>query len=319
MNSPERRTNQEVSLADAQKEKESNPIFVVRFGFGPHSIRYSDWHVHLGQDLDSFFEPSDSPQRNIFYMEDATGSQSFVNKAKEAYRVYGSWLRAYFWADLGSVWRELDLSGEERFPSEDKLDRLIDVKLSSLSGVSADNYYFCKATLVSIDEMIQRKNIKIELETETRKNAQERSSVQNTTRLLEENMNPTSSDEMRDWIMRMWNLRKTRDSKISDDILDLYKRTYKQKVPTKIYVSLGEGHLGAQELLGRKLGKRPSYNISLSQGSILPELTDISSMAVRFDLATSKAFAILDSGTHVSSEEWQGLYEEVMNPHTSAK
>lgn len=314
MNLPEQKIEQRISFPDSQKEKENSPIFVVRFGVGPHVVENSDWHIDLRRDLDSFFEPHDPSQRNIFYLEDALGSQSFVEHMGRAYKVYKSWLKAYFWSDLKPVWKKLDLVGQERFPPSDKLDEIIDFKLKSLSGTNAANYIFLKTVLASMDEIIEKKHIKIDLQTETRRDAGERTSAQNTVRLLTALLF-TSSNEMREWIIRIWRLRKLRDSKITEDLMDIYRKAHKKNVLTKVYVCLGVGHESCKDLLAERLGKKPSYDISLIKGSFHPSYEfDESSEAARFSVIADKAFALLDSGEKISDDDWQKMYEQTLSP-----
>ncbi len=295
-----------------KREGEGNPIFVVRFGFGAHGVRGSNWDVQLSQDLDLFFQPSNSPQRNILFMEDAMGTQSFTKNVKRGYREYGSWLRAYFWADFSKVWTQLGLEGEERFPSVDRLDKLIDTRLrvSSNEAVDpkypgyADTYRFIKSVLEAIDDVIKKRGVKIELEFETRRDEQERVKVQKAIDFLERHTTG-SLDAFKEWIMQMWNLERLRDVKIIDDLMELYKKTYKQKIPTKIYVSLGEYHAPIKDRLGQKLGKRPSYDISMKETADHPEYENS-----EFTVVVAQTFALLDSGTHISNNEWVDLYEQ---------
>lgn len=301
------------ALVPAKKEGEGSPIFVARLGMGPHSLKYSDWHIQLGQDVSSYFQPSNSPQRNIFYMEDASGSQSFKDNMSKAYKVYGSWGRAYFWADLRQVWKKLDLTGPERFPLADELDHLVDTKISSVSKSDADSYNFSRTILQSVDEVIIKKGLRIDVETETRRNAQERSSVKNLMMVG----GISSAEEMRDWIMNLWNLRKLRDSKIVDDLTVFYKKAYKQKLQTRIYVSLGEGHSGIKELLIQRLGRSPSYDISFVKGSVNPEYLQErggSGGAIRFDAIVTKAVNLLDSKVQLSNNDWEELYKQLLQP-----
>ncbi len=169
MNLPEGKISQERPFSE-QKEKENNPIFVSRFGFGPHTIKYSNWYMQLAQDLDSFFQSSELPQRNILYIEDASGSQTFAENLKRGYKRYGSWLRAYFWADGAKAWRQ-ELGGEDRFPPIDFLDKVINIKTSSGKETSdAENSRFMKELLGTVDIIVNRKNIAIEVVPETRRN-----------------------------------------------------------------------------------------------------------------------------------------------------
>jgi len=317
MSSKEQKINQGES-PDLPKEKDNHPIFVARFGVGPHGIRVSNWHNDLKEDLDSFFTPSDSEKRNIFYMEDALGSQQFISNAKRAYKVYGSWATAYFWADIiPGISKKLGLIDEERFPSPDKLDSLITTKIvSTASRRVREGYYFTKTVLEAIDEISAKKNITIELQTENRKNAQERSTVENAIRFLDENQNLGSSLEMRDWIMRSWSLRNLRDSRVIDDLEDLYKKAHRQKTQIKVYVSLGGDHVGCEDLLIKRLGQRPSYNVSFTRGSVYPQYEDPSSFdkPARFRVVSDKAHALLDSCTQISNDRWQRLFEEFSTP-----
>lgn len=298
MNSPEQRANNSSLQPDTRTERTTNPIFQVRFGCGAHSLRLSDWHEVMIQDLDSFFQHSNSTQRNIFFMEDAFGSQSFQDVIRRAYRTYGKYTTAWAYANLY-------LRPSDGFPPAARIDSKYSQVVASQVPVLADGLRFADKIFGALDRIVESKVVTIDFALETRKDAKERTQIENTARYMETHGRPSSPEDLGQYVLRAWNMRKVRDQKIVDDLTDSYKKAFKQKQLTKVYVSLGEEHAGVSDLMTSRLRQRPSYEITLNSRPLYPQYE-----ASAANMVIERALALMDTKTPISTQQWQDMYAE---------
>ena len=292
MTSPEQSANQS-SQIDAQKEQVGQTLFQVRFGLGPHPVRVSDWHDALVQDLDSYFQSSNTTQRNIFFSEDALGSQSYLDILRTAYKNYGKYTTAFAYTRLHRL--------RDGFPSADSIETQYNTQVLSQHPFMSDGARFIHEVFGALDGIIERRGIKIDLETETRKDPRERQQIE---RILTLAQKPRlqSVEEFHRQALMLWNMKRIRDRKIVEDLADLYKKAIRKNESTRIYVSLGQNHSGVSDLLAAKLYKRPSHEISVIRGELHSSKKEIFPAAI----------ALLDSGSEISPEQWQALFESCM-------
>lgn len=284
---------------DSRSERTTTPIFQVRFGCGAHSLRLSDWHEVMVQDLDSFFDSSDPTQRNIFFMEDAFGSQGFQDTIRKAYRGYGKYTTAWAYANL-------HLRPSEGFPPATSVHARYSQVVASQVPVLADGLKFSDKVFGTLDEIVGRKGINIDFALETRRDPKERAQIERTATFMETHGRFHSAEEFRQYVLQAWNMRRVRDQKIVEDLRDLYKKTFKQKQPTKVYVSLGEDHAAISDLMTTKLGKSPSYEVTLIRRPLYPEYEESST-----NVAMERAFSLIDARAPVSSQQWQDMFTKI--------
>ncbi len=294
MTSPETDGNQSPQI-DAQKERVGQTLFQVRFGLGPHTVRFSYWHETIVQDLNIFFQPSNATQRNIFFCEDALGSQTYENTLKAAYKHYGKYSTAYEFARLYRL--------RDGFPPSATVEASYNSQLRSLHPLASDGSEFLHKVFGVIDEIVDKNGILIDVETEKRKDPKEREQME---RILMQGQSPRpkSVEEFRQHAIGLWNMKRVRDRKITDDLVELYKKAIGRNEATKVYVSLGQNHSGVNDLLAAKLYKKPSFEPSVTLGEFQPPRREIFPHAI----------SLLDLGKPISSEQWQALYEEAMMP-----
>lgn len=286
----------------SRKERSSATLFEVRFGFGPHTInpQYSNWVNELGQDMNSFFVRSDYPRRNIFYFEDATGSKSFSNTLRDAYRNYGSYADSYAYASL-----HLNRIGKDYYPDKASLDMAFEgvVKSGALGTPNmVDSARFMLRALGIVDDLVAA-GIDIEICTETRKDQGERNRVSDLIDIITDNKAIRSIDEFLLYTKAMWNLQRLRDGKITSDLLKYHKKALKQNDPTRIYVSMGIDHVRLKWLLQLGMQRYSNFKVSVIQGSVNQQIYSLT-------LGIEEALSLLASGVNIASDQWQSLFEE---------
>lgn len=300
MNSPEQRDAIPPLQPDSSTERTTMPIFQVRFGCGAHSLRLSDWHELMAQDLDSFFQSSDPTQRSTFFMEDALGTQRFQDTIRKAYRAYGKYTTAWGYANL-------HLRPADGFPPADSVDARYSQVVASQVPVLADGLRFYNKVFGTLDEIVERKGITIDFALEIRRDPKERTQIEQTATFMKTHGRPNSAEEFRQYVLQAWYMRRVRDQKIVEDLRDIYKKAFKQKQPTKVYVSLGEDHAAISNLMTAKLGKSPSYEVTLIRQPLYPQYEESSSNVVM-----ERAFGLMDTRTPFSPQQWQEMYAEMV-------
>lgn len=289
MGMPEQHNEEGVPL-DLQKEQIGQILYQVRFGLGPHTLRFSDWHELIVQDLDYFFQSTETIQRNIFFSEDALGSQSYLDKVRAAYKHYGKYTTALAYA------RHYRL--RDGFSTPQAVEGRYKDWIQTQHPFASDGARFVDKVFRALDGIIEKKGITIDIETEKRKDPKERQQIEKI--LMQAQLpRPRSADEFRQHTLGIWNMRRIRDRKIVDDLTELYKKAIRKNEPTKVYVSLGQNHSGVNEMLTAKFNKRPSQEISVVRGGLHHPQREVFSEAV----------ALLDIGVPISLEQWQSMFE----------
>lgn len=299
MSSLEQRGGTSPLQPNSRTEQTTTPIFQVRFGCGAHSLRLSDWHELMVGDLDSFFSSSGSTQRNIFFMEDAFGTQGFQDTIRKAYRTYGKYTTAWAYANL-------HLRPSDGFPPAVSVDARYNQVVASQVPVLTDGLRFSDKVFGTIDEIVERKGINIDFALETRRDPKERAQIERIATFMETHGRLSSAEEFRQYVLQAWNMRRVRDQKIVEDLRDVYKKAFKQKQPTRVYVSLGEDHAAISDLMTTRLGKNPSYEVTLIRRPLYPQYEESTSNVVM-----ERAFGLMDTKTPVSAQQWQEMYAEI--------
>lgn len=297
MGLPEQRYNQRDIEFDNQKELIGPVFFDVRFGLGPHSIEYTDWAARMSEDMDAFFEPSGTPQRNILFIENELGSKTSLGKLNRAYKHYGSYVIAYSYVELG-----IDGYFPPALQVRARHTHLVD---SQQDEILAEGSRFTGAILEAVDEIAARKNIEIELTTETIRDRTERDTIASITEYLESFGGFTSVEELKRFATTVWKLDKLRERKVVDDLLEFYKQASKRKIRTKTYVSLGGGHVPIINQLTERFGSRSGYSVSASFGKMDPQYE-------RNDIIYDRAYPLLEAPQEAADVEWQEVYQEVI-------